>query len=179
MLSGSPLKGLGKGSKPHHGKSRPILCIKEELLSLFQHETDSFSGFFHANWIRVRIFKSLDQLRQQVSLWFPSVLAGAVSLPLDHEQRLSMTDLFSNDPLSIKDSKNFRLSITHSGSGQFGSFKTPIIALRWTTAFLQIVRGNQPNFSLLKETRILIVYTIRQRHAIGLKCTNHCQAQTN
>ena len=90
-----------------------------------------------------------------------------------------MTDLFSNDPLSIKDSKNFRLSITHSGSGQFGSFKTPIIALSWTTAFLHLVRGNQPNFSLLKETRILIVNTIRQRHAIGLKCTNHCQAQTN
>ena len=40
----------------------------------------------------------------------------AVSLPLDHEQRLSMTDLLSNDPLHIKDSKDFRLSITHSGS---------------------------------------------------------------
>ena len=73
-----------------------------------------------------------------MSFGFPSVLAGTVSLPLDHEQRLSTVDFLGDDPLSIIDSKDFRLSVTPSGSRYHKSFKSLIKALRWTTTFLHL-----------------------------------------
>ena len=86
-----------------------------------------------------------------MSFWFPSVLAGTVPLPLDHEQRLSTVDFLSDDPLSVKDSKDFRLSVTHSGSGYHRSFKTLIIALRWTRAFLHLFSSSSSIKLLLTE----------------------------
>ena len=81
---------------------------------------------------------------------------GTVSLPFDHEQRLSTIDFLSDDPLSIIDSKDFRLSVTHSGSGYHKSFKILIIALRWTTTFLHLFRAAaRIKRCLLNETDIL------------------------
>ena len=83
-----------------------------------------------------------------MSFWFPSVLAGTVSLPLDHEQGLSTVDFLSDDPLSIIDS---RLSVTHSGSRYHNSFKILIKALRWTTTFLHLLSSSSSNKMMLTE----------------------------
>ena len=84
-------------------------------------------------------------------LLVPSVVAGTVSLPLDHEQMLSTVDFLSDDPLDVKASKDLRLSVTHSGSEYHKSFKTLITALRWTRAFLHLFSSSSLIKMLLTE----------------------------
>ena len=84
-------------------------------------------------------------------LLVPSHVTGTVSLPLDHEQMLSTVDFLSDDPLDVKDSKDFRRSVTHSGSEYHKSFKTLITALRWTRAFLRLFSSRSLIEMLLTE----------------------------
>ena len=61
------------------------------------------------------------------------------------------TDFLRDDPLIMIDSKDFRLSVTHSGSRYHNSFKILIKALRWTATFLHLFSSSSSNKMMLTE----------------------------
>ena len=80
----------------------------------------------------------------------PCVFTGAVPLPLNHEQRLAITDLLSNYVFSLINAKNVRFTVAlNAGLGDRENFLALVIALRQTT-FLHV--NNKLNCHKLKET---------------------------
>ena len=69
----------------------------------------------------------------------PCVLTGAVSLPLDQKQRLTISDPLGNYAFGLIDAKIFRPTFAHSTcSGDRRSFKALIVALRRTRTFFHV-----------------------------------------
>ena len=100
------------------------------------------------------ILSRVSSTRTGSGSWFSNASissGGTVSLPLDHEQGLSTVDFLSDDPLNIIGSKDFRLSVTHSGSRYHNSFKILIKAPRWTTTFLHLFSSSSSNKMMLTE----------------------------
>ena len=138
MPAGAALVGSGTGNEPHHGESRSTLRAEEELSFPFQIRDRSALWLLPHALGPGRDCEKLLTAQVEGELLAPMfVLAGAVTMPMHHEQRLSVVDFLGNNSLSLIDTKYVRLSVTHYPvTSDLSIFQDLIIALRWTTTFL-------------------------------------------